>query len=31
MSARVRELIYDTAVVTGGMAPVGILALVLMF
>ena len=31
MSARVRELIYETAVVTGGMAPVGILALVLMF
>jgi hypothetical protein len=30
MSRRVRELIYDTAVVTGGMAPVGLLALALM-
>ena len=31
MSARMKELIYETAVVTGGMAPVGLLALVLMF
>jgi hypothetical protein len=30
MSVRVREFIYETAVVTGGMAPVGLLALVLM-
>ncbi len=30
MSVRVREFIYGTAVVTGGMAPVGLLALVLM-
>jgi hypothetical protein len=30
MSMRVRELIYETAVVTGGMAPLGLLALALM-
>ena len=30
MRKRVRELIYETAVITGGMAPVGLLALALM-
>jgi hypothetical protein len=30
MSERVREFIYETAVVTGGLAPLGILALALM-
>jgi hypothetical protein len=30
MSERVRELIYETAVDTGGLAPLGILALALM-
>ncbi len=30
MRRRVRKLIYETAVVTGGMAPVGLLALALM-
>ena len=30
MNERVREFIYETAVITGGMAPVALLALALM-
>jgi hypothetical protein len=30
MSERLKELIYETAVVTGGMAPIAILALALL-
>jgi hypothetical protein len=30
MNERVREFIYETAVITGGMAPVALLALALI-
>jgi hypothetical protein len=30
MSERLKELIYETAVVTGGMAPIALLALALL-
>jgi hypothetical protein len=31
MSERAREIIYEAAIVTGGMAPVALLALALLF